>query len=171
LERATGRDYADYLSEKIWRPLSNADATVWLDQPGGRAYHNAAMFASLGDWVNLSILLAQQGEFAGKQIVSKAWLKEMTTPSATNPNFGFIWLGSPFNPERRFSKEINYMSYSSEAFAAPDMILVDGYVHRMFIVPSKRLTIVAMGTSGRVDQARRKSWDDAAIPNAVLRGF
>jgi Beta-lactamase len=171
LERATGRNFAEYLSEKIWRPLGNADATVWLDQPNGRAYHNAAMFASLGDWVNLAVMMAGQGQFQGKQIVSKAWFGEMTKPSPVNPNFGFIWLGSPFNPERRFSKEINYMSYSSAPFAAPDVIVVDGYVHRMFISPSKKLAIIAMGTSGRVDQARRKSWDDAAIPNAILRGF
>ena len=171
LERATGQSYSDYLSKKIWKPLRNSDATVWLDHPGGRAYHNAAMFATLGDWVNLGILLAQGGKFDGKSIISAQWISEMTKGSAVNPNFGFIWLGSPFNPERRFSKSINYMSYASEPFAASDMIIVDGYVHRMFIVPSKRLAIIAMGTGGRVDQERRKSWDDAAIPNAILRGF
>jgi CubicO group peptidase (beta-lactamase class C family) len=108
LERATGQSYTEYLSKKIWKPLGNADATVWLDKPNGQAYHNAAMFASLGDWVNLAILLAQGGKFNGKQIISAKWMAEMTKASAVNPNFGFIWLGSPFNPERRFSKEINY---------------------------------------------------------------
>jgi CubicO group peptidase (beta-lactamase class C family) len=171
LERATGQAYADYLSEKIWRLLGNADAEIWLDRPGGQAYHNAALFASLGDWVNVAILLAGRGRVGDRPVISARWIAEMTTPSAANPNFGFIWLGTPFNPERRFSKDINYVARASVPFTVPDLIVVDGYVHRLFVSPARRLAIVAVGTGGRVDPARRKSWDDAAIPNAVARAL
>ena len=33
LERATGQRYAAYLSGKLWRPVGNEDASVWLDHP------------------------------------------------------------------------------------------------------------------------------------------
>ena len=32
LEAATGKRYAEYLSEKLWRPLGAADASIWLDR-------------------------------------------------------------------------------------------------------------------------------------------
>src|SRR5438094_828437 len=34
LEAATGRRYAEYLSEKLWKPIGAADASVWLDREG-----------------------------------------------------------------------------------------------------------------------------------------
>ena len=37
IEQATGRRYAEYLSEKLWRPALNGDAALWLDRPGGLA--------------------------------------------------------------------------------------------------------------------------------------
>lgn len=35
LEAATGRRYAEYLSEKLWKPLGASDAALWLDREGG----------------------------------------------------------------------------------------------------------------------------------------
>ena len=34
LEAATGRRYAEYLSEKLWKPIGAGDAALWLDREG-----------------------------------------------------------------------------------------------------------------------------------------
>ncbi|MDX2145780.1 MAG: serine hydrolase [Rhodospirillaceae bacterium] len=171
LERATGKPYAAYLAERLWRPIGNRDAGVWLDGPNGRAYQNAALFAHATDWLNLGILVARRGNWNGVQLVPEAWIKAMTTASPTNPNFGFVWLGSPHNERRHFSSRIGYYSYASEPYTAEDVVIFDGYVHRVYIIPSRDIVVAYIGQSGRVGQERRARWDDALIPNAVLDGF
>ncbi len=171
LERATHRRYANYLADSLWRPLGNRDAEVWLDRPNGLAYHNAALFASALDWLNLGVLLADRGRFAGRQIVPAAWLRQLATPSAVNPNFGFLWLGEPYLRERRLSPRVNYFSLVGERFARPDVLLVDGYVHRLYAVPSEKLVVLHVGAPGRMNDTRRERWDDAALLNPILEGL
>jgi hypothetical protein len=169
LERATGRRYADYLSERLWNPLGNSDAEVWLDRPDGLPYHNAALFARARDWLNLGILIAQNGTWRGRQIVPASWFAEMRRGTAANPSFGFTWLGTPFTPERRFSPQINYSALASEPYAAPDVLIVDGYVHRLFVVPSRKLVVFVAGMSGRMTAERKAAWDDSYIVNRLLK--
>jgi CubicO group peptidase (beta-lactamase class C family) len=64
LERATGRRYADYLSEKLWRPLGASDASVWLDRPGGEAKTFCCLFATARDWARVGLLILNEGESA-----------------------------------------------------------------------------------------------------------
>jgi CubicO group peptidase (beta-lactamase class C family) len=171
LERATGRRYADYLSDRLWRPLRNGDAQVWLDRPGGSAYHNAALFAAPRDWLHLGILLADRGRFEGRSVLPADWIRDIATPSAANPNFGFLPLGSPWLRERRLSPRVNYFSLVGEPLARDDVLIVDGYVNRLFAVPSERLVVLFVGTPGRVTGARRATWDDAALLNPILNGL
>ena len=170
LERATGIRYADYLSKNIWQPAGNGVAEVWLDREGGRAYQNAAFFAGSMDWLNLGIALADGGRVNGKQVISPSWLASMVTPSATNKNFGFIALGSPHLRERRLSDRVNYYSLVSEPLARDDVIIIDGYLHRIFAVPSEKLVVLYVGAPGRVASGgpQQDRWDDAKLINPVL---
>ena len=53
----------------------------------------------------------------------------------------------------------------SEPFAADDVIYVDGFGgQRVYVVPSRELVIVRTG-------AAKTDWDDAIIPNAILRAL
>lgn len=76
-----------------------------------------------------------------------------------------VWLGSPYVAVRRYAPDVNYVVKASEPYAAPDLVYLEGYGgQRVWVVPSKKLVIVRIGVAQRTD------WDDAAIPNAVLRG-
>lgn len=173
LERASGVRYADYLSRTIWQPAGNGVAEVWLDREGGRAYQNAAFFASSMDWLNLGIALADGGRVNGKQVISPSWLASMVTPSATNKNFGFVALGSPHLRERRLSDRVNYYSLVSEPLARDDVMIIDGYLHRIFAVPSEKLVVLYVGAPGRVVSGgpQLDRWDDAKLINPVLRAL
>ena len=166
LERALkGRRYVDYLSEKLWKPVGNGDAAVWLDRPGGRPHFNASLFASAEDWLNIGKLILDNGRVGGRQIVPASWIATMKTPSAVNPNYGMMWLGRQYVPERRFAPNVAYVMKSSAPYLASDVVLLDGYGgQRVYIVPSKKLVIVRIGTTQR-------DWDDAVVPNAILRGL
>jgi CubicO group peptidase (beta-lactamase class C family) len=166
LERAVKQRYSDYLSSRLWKPMRNADATVWLDRPGGRAHYNSSLFATAQDWLNVGRLILNKGRLHGRQIVPSSWVETMATPSPTNPNYGMIWKGAPFVAERRYAKDVNYVVKASAPYAAADTMFLDGYGgQRVYIVPSQKLVIVRIGIAQRTD------WDDSALPNIVLGGI
>lgn len=166
LERATGQRYAQYLSTRLWQPLGNQTAYVWLDRPGGKAHQNSGLYATPHDWANFGQLLLDRGSFLGRQLVPEWWFDEMLSPSPANPNYGFIWLGREYVAERLMEPRVRYRPKSSEAYLAGDLFFVDGYGgQRIYVVPSERLVIVRFG------KVQRDAWDDSRLPNIVLRGL
>jgi CubicO group peptidase (beta-lactamase class C family) len=165
LERATGQRYADYLSSRLWRPLGAADASLWMDRDGGLPRGFCCLFASARDWLRVGRLFLEQGRAGGQQVVSTGWIAAMLQPAATNPNFGLhIWLGSPPTTQRRYN-DYAVKAFHSTRFAADDIAYIDGFGgQRVYIVPSRELVIVRLGVS-------RTDWDDAILPNAVLRAL
>ena len=71
LEWATGQRYAAYLSEKLWRPVGNEDASVWLDHAGGLARGATSLYAKPMDWLRIGQLLLNKGWVNGRQIIPK----------------------------------------------------------------------------------------------------
>src|SRR4051794_12345791 len=76
LEEATGRRYAEYLSEKLWKPIGAGDAAVWLDREGGTARTFGYLFARPEDWARLGLLLLHEGRCDGKPVVPPAFVRE-----------------------------------------------------------------------------------------------
>jgi CubicO group peptidase (beta-lactamase class C family) len=165
IERATGESYAQYLSSRLWQRLGAGDAFLWLDREGGMPRGFCCLFATARDWLRVGELILGGGERRGQRVVSAQFVKQMLAPSPLNPNFGFqVWLGSPPAQERKYN-DFTVTAYHSEAFAAEDIIYIDGYGgQRVYIVPSRQLVIVRTGVS-------QTDWDDAVIPNAIIRSL
>jgi hypothetical protein len=52
-----------------------------------------------------------------------------------------------------------------EPFLARDMVYLDGMLkQRVYVIPSRELVIVRLGENAR-------GWDDAALPNTLIRGM
>ena len=165
LERAVGMRYVDYLSTRLWKPLGNGDATVWLDRPGGRPHYNSSLFSAAEDWLNVGKLIINNGKVGTRQVVPASWITTMRTPSKTSPLYGMIWFGNPYTPERFLAPDVKYTVKSSAPINASDIMFIDGYGgQRVYIVPSKKLLIVRIGLT-------RRDWDEQALPNAVLAGI
>ena len=78
LRAATGRTLADYLSEKIWKPMgAEADAS-WLVDGGGYEIGFAGLNATLRDWGRFGTLLANGGAVGGRQVIPARWVREAT---------------------------------------------------------------------------------------------
>ena len=73
LEAATGRRYAEFLSEKLWKPLGAGDSAVWLDRDGGSARTFGYLFATATDWAKVGLLLLHDGIWDGRRIVSPSF--------------------------------------------------------------------------------------------------
>jgi CubicO group peptidase (beta-lactamase class C family) len=165
LERATGKRYAQYLSERLWSRLGAPTAHVWLDREGGLARTFCCLYTTARGWLRVGRLILERGRVGSEQVVPAEWIREMTTPAPTNPNYGLhIWLGSPPGQQRRYNDK-TVKAFHSEPFAVEDMIYIDGFGgQRVYIVPSRELIIVRTGEA-------LMDFDDARIPNAILRGI
>ncbi len=163
LERATGEPYAHYLSRRLWQPLGAQDAALWLDRVDGMPRGFCCLFATARDWLRIGELILQHGMMNGTELIPRSFINEMLQPSPLNPNFGMqIWLGSPVGEIRKYN-DYTVTAFHSEKYGVDDVIYIDGYGgQRVYIVPSRELVIVRTGVS-------RSDWDDAIIPNAILR--
>lgn len=166
IEAATGRRYADYLSERLWRPLGNGDARVWLDRAGGTARTSGSLQATARDWLRIGRLILDRGRADGRQIVPSEWIAHMTAPSTANPNFGWqVWRGTPYLPARGYGLGVAATVRAVAPFAADDVVYLDGSGgQRLYIIPSRRLVIVRIG-------APRRDWDDSRLPNLIVEGL
>ena len=172
VERTTGKRYAQYLSDSLWSKLGTRDAYVFLDHEGGLARTYCCLQASAEDWVRVGLLHLHKGKVGDTQVVSEDWMHQVTTPSATNPNYGFqTWLGTTYEPLRGYGKGVPSGVPHSEAFAAPGIIYFDGAGgQRVYVIPSKDMVIVRTGKGGIDLNTGNFLWDDAIIPNALIRG-
>ncbi|MFN3592352.1 MAG: serine hydrolase domain-containing protein, partial [Thermaurantiacus sp.] len=165
LQAALPVRYARFLSDRIWRPIGAADASLFLDREGGSAHWFCCIQAAAMDWVRLGELLREKGQSRGRQLVPADWIAAMTAPSALNPNFGRqIWRGAPHTPARRYSATIAMTIPASAPFAADDTIFLDGAGgQRLYVIPSAGLVVVRIGRTA-------PGWDDSELPNILLRG-
>jgi CubicO group peptidase (beta-lactamase class C family) len=165
IQKAVGRRYAEYLSTRLWSRIGAPTAYLWLDHAGGTPRTFCCIYTTARGWLHVGRLIMNKGKVGDDQVVPAQWIDEMTTPSPSNPNYGIqIWLGSPPGTQRKYNDNA-MKAYHSEPFAAPDMIYIDGFGgQRVYMVPSQDLIIVRTGEA-------QMSWDDARIPNAILRGI
>ena len=165
LTRATGRPYAELLSERLWKPLGLDDAAIPLDRAGGTAITSCCILSRPIDWLRIGELIANRGAYGGKQLVPARWIDEMLTPSPAYRGYGYqVWLGNQ-NVGGERPPKVPLVPWQSEAFAAPAVTILHGHGgQRVYVMPDKQLVIV------RAARQWPEGWDDALLPNVIWRG-
>jgi CubicO group peptidase (beta-lactamase class C family) len=173
IERATKMRYAEFLSDSLWSKIGAAHAKVYLDREKGSARTYCCLLASAEDWLRIGLLLLNRGMVDGQQVVSREWVAQTVSPSLANPNYGFLtWLGTTYEPKRSYGKGVAVTVPHSAEFATPDVIYFDGAGgQRVYIVPSRNLVIVRIGKGGIDFKTNEFKWDDALIPNSLIKGI
>lgn len=159
LERATGRRWADLLSERIWRPIGASEAAVWLDRRNGDAKAFCCLLAAPRDWARVGQLMLDEGRVGATQVVPRDYVVRMTLPSPNNPDYGWqIWRAEN-GPGSTISKQRTEPIADARAFW-----LSGRGEQRVYVLPEERLVIVRVGEAP-------SSWDDAYLPNTLHRAF
>jgi CubicO group peptidase (beta-lactamase class C family) len=57
----------------------------------GGGHSGGGIFISAEDMARFGLLFLNKGDWNGKRILSDAWIREATTPSKPNPNYGYMW--------------------------------------------------------------------------------
>ena len=163
LRRRGAPGFAAFMQEKLWCPLGNDQATLWLDRNNGSPHYYAGLQANARDWARVGELIRNQGKVGSRQIVSEKWISEMLKPSAQNPAYGLhIWRGAAWQKIRKYAPSSAFGVPHSEAYLAPDVYFLDGFGgQRVYIIPSRKLTIVRVGEVSM-------TYDDSIIVNLIL---
>jgi CubicO group peptidase (beta-lactamase class C family) len=85
LERATGTSVSQFMSMRLWRPMgAEADATWSLDsENSGFEKMESGLNARAVDYARFGLLFLHDGEWNGRRIVSRDWVRAATGAKAT----------------------------------------------------------------------------------------
>ena len=123
-----GQTISNYLQEKIWIPLGmEYDATWSLDKKNGVEKTFCCLNARARDFAKIGRLYLNEGNWNGKQIVSKEWIQNSLTPNTTSGD---------------------YANYKNQWWLNPDSgsYMAQGINGQyIYVNPSKKLIIVKLG--------------------------
>lgn len=175
IERATGRRYAEFVSTEVLKPIGAPGGNVWVNRPGGLAHSGCCMMLPPESWLRLGILVLRGGVWEGRRLLPEGYTASMTTGTPQNPYYGlgtyvsgrYIARRGFANPERdRESLRVLH----SEPYLAGDLFLFDGNSNQVvYMVPSEQLVVLRVG--GAPPRAGGNEWDNAFLPNALMRGI
>jgi CubicO group peptidase (beta-lactamase class C family) len=88
---ASGKPLDVYVREQVLAPLGISHAE-WDKDPSGNPYAMAGLRLSAADLAKIGQMLAAGGVFAGKRLLSEAWIGESTRAGQSwNPKCGLLW--------------------------------------------------------------------------------
>lgn len=89
IKKASGKDFQDYIGERLFVPLEITNA-MWSKSEFG--YAMPRLVAAPQDLAKIGHLIASKGMWCGKRIIAERWLNEMTSSSQRfDPFFGYQW--------------------------------------------------------------------------------
>jgi CubicO group peptidase (beta-lactamase class C family) len=93
---ATGKQLADYLSEKIWRPYGMERDAEWMIDDVGHEQGGCCLAMTLRDYGRFGQFVLDGARVNGKPIVPENWLSEATrtqvsTGTGTGSGYGYQW--------------------------------------------------------------------------------
>jgi CubicO group peptidase (beta-lactamase class C family)/pimeloyl-ACP methyl ester carboxylesterase len=166
IERASGKTYADYLSDRIWKRIDGGKAQVRLDREGGNAHTFCCINVTARGWLQVGRLIMNRGKLGDDQIIPADWIDKMQTSSRAANMGMLVWLVEPQLKERVFS-EINPRARLpiSAPYLLNDLVFLEGRGgQRVYVSPSRELVVVRAGEI-------RMEWDDAYLMNLIAAGL
>jgi hypothetical protein len=148
LERVTRQPYQTLVAQRLWAPLGAGDLEFRTGKskrrPGG-VDAGCCLRARIGDWMRVGELLLNGGVYEGNELMPPHYAVLVTSPVHKNAPRGFFT-----RVDGSFADKVVWLEGSNQ--------------QRLWIVPSLRLTVL------RVGDAAGQGWDEAMIPDSVIRG-
>src|SRR5215213_3735835 len=113
VERATGMPVSRFLQEQLWKPVGmEADGSWSLDsKKSGFEKMESGVNARARDFARFGMLFAKEGNWRGKQLISRRWVEESTRPDTTmdpSQDYQYFWWVNTPNGKNHFSAQGNY---------------------------------------------------------------
>ena len=139
LVRATGRSIADYMQEKLWRPLGMESTAYWMvdDQEMEMAF--GGLNATARDYAKLGELFRNGGNWQGTQMISSDWVKASVTPDAPH-------LMPGDNPHSDFPLGYGYQWWVMDGDEG-EFSAIGVYNQFIYVNPTRGLVIVKLSAN------------------------
>ena len=119
LRSATGMSAKEYVSDKILRPMGLEANPTYLTDGYGVAFVLGGLNMRTRDYARFGLMMAQDGNLNGNQIVPREWVRASTKQSApapapdhdTNLGYGYQWWLPPDAQEGEFFASGIYGQY------------------------------------------------------------
>ena len=133
IERASGRRFADYLSEKVWKPLQmESPAMVNIDSRKHDVAHTfGGISLTMKDLAKIGRLYMNGGLWNGQRIVSEKWIRQTTDYDTSDDGYHFNW----YNMSSVGESKDDYPGYYA--------LGIGGQV--LYVNPYKNLIMVRVG--------------------------
>lgn len=132
LVKATGQPLAEYVGQKIWGAMGAEADAAWVVDPTGMEAAYCCLSARLRDWGRVGLLLLDQGQRDGRNILPKDWVEAATTASRLAPHL-------------RPRRATPYFGYSNQIWVFPDDLgfaLLGVRGQAVYVNPRLRLVMV-----------------------------
>jgi CubicO group peptidase (beta-lactamase class C family) len=132
IARASGISFEEFAKDFLFDPLQIRDWN-WLKDPSGKIAGGYGLSLTNMDIAKIGVMMVQNGEFGGKNLLSTNWIDESTAPRFTIDRFNnYSWLWWSFS------------SFSTFAAVLPanDVYYAEGYDGQyLFVVPSQKMVV------------------------------
>ena len=100
VRRVSGQSLVELLQKNIWNKLGMESDATWITDSQGAAFALGGLNVTTRDYLRFGLLLLNNGQWQGEQLVSKEWLLAATTAQddylkSTSKKLGYgyqIWL-------------------------------------------------------------------------------
>jgi CubicO group peptidase (beta-lactamase class C family) len=104
LTNATHEHPADYLAARIWSRIGTESDASWVMDASGQEATYCCFNAVLRDWARFGLLLANDGEWDGEQIIPRQWVLDATTTAFPAGFYGYAYqVWTLPHPRRQFA--------------------------------------------------------------------
>ncbi|MDO6694442.1 serine hydrolase [Aliiglaciecola sp. 3_MG-2023] len=141
VERATGRNISEYLTEKIWQPFGMAQKATWILGSDGNEISGCCIQASLRDFARYGLFMLENGQIEGESVFPDNWVAKATTKQV---DYGF--------PDRGYGYQ--WWTFNDGSYTARGI-----FGQTIFIDPNRDLVIAFNGnwpTASDADLNRKR---------------
>ena len=151
VQRAVGQDLQAFAQKYLFGPMGiPADSYIWLRDRSGLTYGYANLFIPPDQFTKLGLLMQNDGNWNGQQLLSTNYITQLRRPTATNGCYGFLfWVNggqtctSANIPAAQVVDKELIPAAPSDLFA-----MVGALQQNNFMIPSLHMTVTWTGVLG-----------------------
>lgn len=129
LRKAVNKPLAEYLSEKVWKPLGMQQNAFWTTDENGMEKTFCCIYSNALDFAKLGQLFLDNGKAGNTQVISPDYLQKLITPTKES--------GYAYSYGMWINQDNKYHHYYFEGLQGQYII----------IVPEKNIVLVRLGSN------------------------